>query len=60
MTKKTETKRARRSYRKPQLEQVRLVAEEAVLTNCKAVSGGSPNKATGQCNVGVLCLSLGS
>lgn len=36
MTKKTETKTTRRPYCKPQLEQVHLVAEEAVLTNCKA------------------------
>ena len=33
-----ETKTTRRPYRKPQLEKVRLVAEEAVLTNCKTNS----------------------
>ena len=30
-----ETKMTRRPYRKPQFEKVRLVPEEAVLTNCK-------------------------
>lgn len=60
MTKKTETKPARRSYRKPQLEQVQLVAEEAVLTNCKAVQTGAPGKSNGKCVGGVLCQTLGS
>ncbi len=38
-SKDKETKRTRRPYRKPQLEAVRLVAEEAVLTSCKLAGG---------------------
>ena len=60
MTKKTETKPARRSYRKPQLEQVRLVADEAVLQNCKFIVGANPLKANGKCVAGVMCHDHGS
>jgi hypothetical protein len=42
MTEKRETTTNRRPYRKPQLEQVQLVAEEAVLAGCKTrATGGS-------------------
>ena len=45
MTEKREGTRARRPYRKPQLEQVQLLAEEAVLAGCKTnVGGSSPQK----------------
>jgi hypothetical protein len=45
MTEKVENKRMRQPYRKPQLEQVQLMAEEAVLAGCKTNAGGSsPNK----------------
>lgn len=37
-----ETKMTRRPYNKPQLEAVRLVAEEAVLQGCK-LQGGEVN-----------------
>ena len=47
MTKK-KTKPTRRPYCKPQLEQVRLVAEEAVLAGCK--TGGSSGPDVGACN----------
>ena len=40
MTKTTETKTTRRPYRKPQLEQVQLAIEEAVLQGCKAEKVG--------------------
>jgi hypothetical protein len=47
-------KKNKRTYRKPQLEQVRLVSEEAVLEGCKtntSVAGTPPckNRAIG-CN----------
>ena len=42
MTEKRETTRGRRPYRKPQLEQVQLVAEEAVLAQCKVKGGSGP------------------
>ena len=43
MEKELETEATRRPYHKPQLEQVQLVAEEAVLTGCKSASSG-PHK----------------
>jgi hypothetical protein len=39
--KKNAGKNDRRTYRKPQLEQVQLVIEEALVTACKTGSGGS-------------------
>ena len=41
MKKKEEGITNRRQYRKPQLEQVSLVVEEAVLTTCKTVISGA-------------------
>lgn len=38
--KKSADKTKRRMYRKPQLEEVQLVVEEAVLEACKVKSGG--------------------
>ena len=41
----------RKPYRKPRLEQVKLIAEEAVLDNCKTAPGGglgNPCGPTGQ------------
>jgi hypothetical protein len=50
-----EGKTNRRPYRKPQLEQVDLVSEEAVLAACKLKTSGASirckNKSTG-CNRG--------
>ena len=41
MTKNPETKKTmRKPYNKPRLEQVKLIAEEAVLVNCKTHPGG--------------------
>jgi hypothetical protein len=48
MTKKSDERTHRRQYRKPQLEQVKLVLEEAVLLTCKTVDAGP----TGACKVG--------
>jgi hypothetical protein len=43
-----ETKETRRPYHKPQLEQVQLVAEEAVLVGCKTKKATGPD--AGPCN----------
>ena len=55
-----ETKTIRRPYCKLQLEEVRLVAEEAVLQVCKIVGGGvtSPNNAN--CQPASVCVNQGS
>ncbi len=61
--KRTKANAPKRPYSKPQLEQVRLIAEEAVLAHCKTpgqtVQGGPtsfPN-----CEVGInLCLDVGT
>ena len=43
MTEKIKTGTARRPYRRPQLEEVQLVVEEAVLQSCKVPSRGGQN-----------------
>jgi len=40
MTESKPTKTAKKSYLKPQVTEVRLVAEQAVLANCKNSAGG--------------------
>jgi len=49
MKEKTEVKTTRRPYRKPQVEEVRLVAEEAVLTGCKSLLSSGPGDYRGLC-----------
>jgi hypothetical protein len=49
MADKTEIKAKRRPYKKPEIEQVRLVPEEAVLTGCKMSTQSGPGDITG-CN----------
>ena len=44
---------SRRSYQKPVLEQVRLIAEEAVLANCKVTGYTDPDTGPGLINCGV-------
>ena len=41
-----EKKTTRQPYRKPQLEQVQLIAEEAVLSNCKTATTVNPGTDT--------------
>jgi hypothetical protein len=48
MTEKKGRVASRRPYRKPQLEQVKLVAEEAVLVGCKTKKATGPD--AGPCN----------
>jgi hypothetical protein len=53
MTKMAEDRIARRPYRKPQLEQVQLAVEEAVLSGCKAsLIGAGPLTGGGNCEPG--------
>ncbi len=49
MTKKTEIKTTRKPYHKPQLTQVKLIPEEAALTNCKVVGSNGPNSGSNDC-----------
>ena len=42
MNKKNETNKIKQTYIKPQLEQVQLIAEEAVLVACKSTLVGGP------------------
>jgi hypothetical protein len=63
MEKEKEIKTNKRPYQKPQLEQVRLVAEEAVLTGCKfpgAVPGGHAPAADCTKGAAVACVNTGS
>jgi hypothetical protein len=61
--KKEQNVSTRRPYHKPQLEEVRLVAEEAVLQNCKAIGVFGPyGVGVGSCQNpgGNICVNLGS
>lgn len=49
MDQKKESRKPRRPYRKPHMEQVQLVAEEAVLQGCK--SPGMTGPEVGACNL---------
>ncbi len=49
MTDKEEIETKRRTYKKPEVEQVRLAAEEAVLTGCKMSINSGPGQ-LGSCN----------
>lgn len=55
-----DNKTKRKTYKNPQLEQVKLVAEEAVLAGCKTVVGPHSNKNNGSCNPANLCLAASS
>ena len=57
-----ETKgKIRKQYKKPQVSQVKLEIEEAVLVACKTVSGGSDGKKPGPgCGIGACSTTLGS
>ena len=51
----------KKTYRKPQINQVSLVPEEAVLSGCKAIGTGDINKNIGQCqNPNQSCMAVGS
>jgi hypothetical protein len=50
MNERNEGQAARRPYHKPQLEEVQLVAEEAILKNCK--NAANPAGKKGACTLG--------
>ena len=50
---------SKKTYQKPQLRQVQLRPDEAVLGNCKSNSG-SGGLSGGSCNNGVACNNIGS
>jgi hypothetical protein len=52
------TGKTRKPYAKPEVAQVQLRPEEAVLGFCKSTSRSGP--VHGRCNVPTSCLSLGS
>lgn len=58
MTENPKTKKKKQPYQKPELEEVELVAEEAVLGNCKQIPGGSLGSPCG--GVGNPLLTQGS
>lgn len=58
MMEKKEKNATRRPYRKPQIEEVRLAPEEAVLVACKALGVGATK--ISQCNVNFTCSVAGS
>lgn len=51
---------SKKTYVKPQLEEIRLEAEEAVLQICKADAGASTGKTNGKCLNPWICNSVGS
>ena len=58
MKMKRSDKPQKRSYRKPELVEVTLRAEEAVLGNCKMAATHGPG--IGNCNVPTVCFAQGS
>ena len=52
----------RKTYRKPQINQVKLVPEEAILAGCKAIgTGSSASRLAGDCpNEKQSCMNPGS
>ena len=50
---------SKKTYQKPQLRQVQLRPDEAVLGNCKTGSG-SGGLSGGSCNNGLNCNNIGS
>jgi hypothetical protein len=58
INKKNKLPQNRKHYIKPKVEQVKLVAEEAVLASCKAPSAGAGPGGKNNCRVkGVPCVT---
>ena len=55
-----ETNGVKRPYTKPEIKQVALRPEEAVLGACKATSGGGSGPGSGNCRQPSACSTLGS
>lgn len=53
---------AKKTYKKPRIKKVKLVPEEAVLTNCKTFSSGGWGSAAPRCTFrgGPECSAQGS
>lgn len=49
----------KKTYRKPQIKQVKLVPEEAVLTNCKTTGTGQ-NRNNDCSNPSQSCMDIGT
>jgi len=49
---------AKKGYKRPKIERVKLVAEEAVLTNCKGPFQLGPGQAPGQGGGPSLCFNV--
>jgi hypothetical protein len=54
-----EPQRTKRAYSKPELVQIPLRPDEAVLGNCKTAGTSGPG-ATGNCSTPAPCFSIGS
>ena len=52
------SKKIRKTYKKPQINQVKLVVEEAVLAGCK-IASGNPGMTDKHCNH-TKCVTPGS
>ncbi len=51
----------RKTYRKSQINQVKLVPEEAMIAGCKATGSGISNRNSGTCaNPNQRCINPGS
>ena len=48
-------KKGKRSYQKPQIKEVKLIPEDAVLANCKATVAASQNSKSGRCQTTAAC-----
>ena len=55
-----ESNGVKRPYPKPEIQQVALRPEEAVLGACKSTSGGGSGPGSGNCRRPSPCSSLGS
>jgi len=53
MTDKEDVKKTKRPYQKPQVEEVKLVVEEAVLQACKTAATTGPH------GIGTFCVNPG-
>jgi hypothetical protein len=51
--------KVKKPYKKPRIEKVRLVVEEALLVGCKITQIGGPGGAN-NCNKAGGCLTIGS
>ena len=52
--------KAKRPYKKPQVFEVKLTPEEAVLTGCKGDTGGAPKKSIPYKCVSACASTIGS